>query len=184
MGVPGEPLYSLLMAAVFSRHDEALQWAGAELQQAYGPIALASDDYAFHHTRYYEASMGAGLRKRLLVFEPFVAPDCLPEIKRQTISLESQLADSRRFAEERPLNIDPGLLQLGKLLLASTKDQMQRVYLRDGIFAEITLRYTAGSFEPWPWTYADYREPAVIDFLNRSRVYLYDRIAALRHVES
>ena len=67
------------------------------------------------------------------------------------------------------MNLDPGLLELGKLILATTKDQAHRIYLRDGIFAEVTLRYHAGAWQPWPWTYADYREPALAEFLQEAR---------------
>jgi hypothetical protein len=76
----------------------------------------------------------------------------------------------------RPINIDPGLLELGKFLLATTKDQAHRIYLRDGIFAEVTLRYHAGAFEPWPWTYADYRQPCVHEFLLQAREYYRQRL--------
>lgn len=170
------PADSLLVVACFSRHPEALAWAEEQLQPLYGPISLRSADYDFHHTRYYQATMGAQLRKRLLVFEPFVPPDCLPEVKRATYALEQQLARSGRLPEPRPLNLDPGLLQLGKFVLASTKDQAHRIYLRDGIFAEITLRFHAGNFEAWPWTYADYREPDVLRFLGEARAWLYQRL--------
>jgi hypothetical protein len=120
--------------------------------------------------------MGRNLNKRLVVFGPLVKPDCLPDVKRTTIALEQQLAGAGRFPESRPLNLDPGLLQLGKLLLASTKDQAHRIYLGDGIFAEVTLRFHAGAFEPWPWTYADYREPEVLDFLAEARAALYQQV--------
>ena len=166
---------SLLMAACFSRHQDALAWAEEQLQPVYGPILLRSADYAFHHTRYYEQEMGAELRKRLIVFEPLAPPDCLPAVKRHTIQLEQTLAASGRFPEARPLNLDPGLVQLGKFLLASTKDQGHRIFLRDGIFAEVTLRFHAGVFEPWPWTYADYREPDVLRFLGEARTLLAAR---------
>ncbi len=172
----GASTQTLLVVACFSRHDAALAWAEAQLQATYGTIARRSADYAFHHTRYYEAQMGAELRKRLLVFDPFVEPDCLASVKRHTIMLERQLTESARFPEARPLNLDPGLLQLGKFLLASTKDQTQRIYLRDGIFAEVTLRFHGGVFEPWPWTYADYREPDVLQFLGEARAWLYQRV--------
>ena len=167
---------SLLVVAAFSRHLDALTWGEERLQLEYGPIQLRSPDYDFHHTRYYEPVMGPGLRKRLLVFERMPPPDGLADIKCRTIALEGELAALGRFAEPRPLNLDPGLLQLGKFLLASTKDQTQRIYLRDGIFAEITLRFQGGLFEPWPWTYADYREPAVLSFLAEARAYLYRRL--------
>jgi hypothetical protein len=180
MGVPREPTYSLLVVAVFSQHPEALDWALQQLAPRYGELAKTSIDFPFHHTKYYDSTMGTGLIKRFVVFENLVSADCLPDVKRFTISLEEELAGSGRFLEARPLNIDPGLIQLGKFLLASTKDQAHRVYLRDDIFAEVTLRFEAGAFEPWPWTYADYREPAVREFLGEARAYLYQKVTALR----
>jgi hypothetical protein len=177
MGAPRNSTCSLLVVACFSRHAEALAWAEEELQSAYGPILLRSADYDFHHTRYYEPEMGTGLRKRLSVFDAMPPADGLADFKRRTIRLEQALADSGRFPEARPLNLDPGLLQLGKFLLASTKDQSHRIYLRDGIFAEVTLRYHGGAFEPWPWTYADYREPDVLRFLGEARAVLHERVS-------
>src|SRR5476651_2402877 len=112
--MPRETKYSLLVVACFSRHLHALQWATDQLTPRYGPIVLTSPDFSFHQTKYYEATMGTGLIKRLIVFERIVPADCLPDVKRFTIDLEQQLADSQRFAEARPLNLDPGLVQLGK----------------------------------------------------------------------
>lgn len=180
MGIPREPVYSQLVVAAFSRYPEALAWAAEQLTPIYGPVAQISLDFSFHHTRYYEATMGPNLVKRFLVFEPFVDPGCLPEVKHCTIELEKTMADSGRFPEARPLNLDPGLLQLGKFLLASTKDQAHRIYLRDNIFAEVTLRFHAGQFEVWPWTYADYQEPAIREFLTQVREELYQRVTQIR----
>jgi hypothetical protein len=166
----------LLIMAVFSRHDQALLWARQRLASLYGPIALASDPFDFHHTTYYESSMGSALRKQLLAFEQLLAPDALATVKLRTNALEQELAGSGTYSEARPLNLDPGILMLGKFLLATTKDQAHRIYLRDGIFAEVTLRFEAGEFVPWPWTYADYREPAVRAWLKEAREYYRGRI--------
>ena len=166
----------LLVVAAFSRHATALAWARERLEQAHGPVALASPTYDFHQTSYYEMTMGAGLQKGFLVFRDLVVPACLPEVKRSANALEAELAGSGRYPEPRPLNLDPGLLCLGKFMLASTKDQAHRIYLRDGIFAEVTLRFQAGRFEPWPWTYADYRLPEVRSFLEEAREYYRERI--------
>jgi hypothetical protein len=166
----------LLVIAVFSRHSPAFEWARARLEQLFGPVALESLAYEFSQTKYYEASMGPGLRKRFFVFCDLVRADCLMEVKLRTNQLEQELSRTGGYPEPRPLNLDPGILELGKFLLATTKDQAHRIYLRDGIFAEVTLRYQAGAFEPWPWTYADYRQPCVLSFLNDARSYYRRRL--------
>src|SRR5262249_49613499 len=137
-----------------------------------------------HHTTYYERDMGAGLLKRLLAFDKLVPSDCLAEVKNRTISLEGEIAERHLFPEKRPINLDPGLLQLGKFLLATTKDQAHRIYLRDRIYAEVTLRFQDGSFVPWPWTYADYREPAYHEFLMRARFFFREQLAGRRCEEN
>jgi hypothetical protein len=161
----------LLVVAAFSRHDDALQWGQRKLESHYGPVGLASPDFPFNQTRYYETAMGPGLRKRFLAFAQLVSADCLPRTKRLTNELEEELAQAAIFPDSRPLNLDPGLLSLAKFLLATAKDQAHRIYLGDGIYAEVTLRFQAGKFEPWPWTYADYRQPVVLDFFNQARDY-------------
>jgi hypothetical protein len=170
----------LLIVAAFSRHDEALPWGRERLEGLFGPVGLASSVFEFDQTRYYEPTMGSGLRKQLLAFANLVGADCLAPVKLATNDLEAELARTETYAEARPLNLDPGVLSLGKFLLATTKDQAHRVYLRDGIYAEVTLRFHAGTFEPWPWTYADYREPGMLAFLNEARAYYRERLRSGR----
>ncbi len=169
MAKPHLPAPVLLVVAAFSRHDDLLARARQELTTRHGPIALASPFYLFNQTTYYEATMGAGLHKQLWAFRDLIAIDCLPDIKLTTNALEEALAGTH--PELRPINLDPGYLVLGKFVLATTKDQAHRLYLRNGIFAEVTLHYRAGVFQPWPWTYADYRLPEVIAFLGQAREY-------------
>src|SRR5262245_48438634 len=145
MADPHLPEPVLLVIAAFSRHAKALAWARQRLEHAYGAVQLASPPFSFHHTRYYEPTMGPGLRKQLLAVRDLVSRDCLPDVKQHTIALERELADGAAYPDVRPVNLDPGLLNLGKFMLASTKDQAQRIYLRDGIFAEVTLFYRAGA---------------------------------------
>jgi hypothetical protein len=167
---------ALLVIAAFSRHPEALAWARRRLETLFGPVALASPSFLFDQTRYYEPTMGDDLRKQFLVFAALQPPESLPDVKHRTNDLERELADGGGFREPRPLNLDPGLLTLGKFVLATTKDQAHRLYLRDGIFAEVTLRFEAGSFRPWEWTYADYRAAHTIAFLNEARAHYRLRV--------
>jgi hypothetical protein len=166
----------LLVVAAFSRHAEAVQWAEEKLTACIGPIDRRSPDFDFHQTRYYESTMGSGLRKRFLLFHDLIAPERLADIKILTNQLEQESAQSGQFHEPRPLNLDPGILSLGKFMLATTKDQAHRIYLRDGIFAEVTLQYQNHAYHPNPWTYADYREPALLEFLNEAREYYRQRL--------
>lgn len=169
-----------LVAACFSRHARALEWAEQQLAAAWGPVAARSDDYDFHHTTYYSAAMGMALKKRLLVFEPFRSPAVLAMAKNYAIGLENSLASRKWFPESRPVNVDPGLLQLGKFTLASTKDQAHRTYIGSNIYAENTLRFEAGRFVAWPWTYADYRESFVQQFLGDARADFYRQLRGWR----
>jgi hypothetical protein len=169
MAEPSLPDPVLLIVAVFSRHAQALAWARARLEEFFGPVALESQPYDFQQTAYYEATMGPGLQKKFLVFQTLFPADCLASIKRRTNEIEAELARQHRYPEVRPINLDPGILNLGKFMLATTKDQAHRIYLGDGIYAEVTLRFQAGVFEPWPWTYADYRLPLVRAFLKEAR---------------
>ena len=178
MADPHPPAPVLLVVAAFSRHGAALDWGRERLERMYGPVALACPPFDFHHTAYYEPAMGRGLRKCLFAFRDLVAPDCLPAVKLHTNAVEAELAALGTYPEPRPLNLDPGVLSLGKFVLATTKDQAHRVYLRDGIFAEVTLRYHAGAWQPWPWTYADYRLPCVHAFLDQARDYYRQRLQA------
>jgi Domain of unknown function (DUF4416) len=176
MAQPRSHVPVLLVVAAFSRHGDALNWARTQLEHLFGPVHLASPPLVFDQTTYYEASMGSNLRKQFLAFRDLVVPQRLPDIKLCTNALEDDLAAERTYPEARPINLDPGLLELGKFLLATTKDQAHRIYLRDGIFAEVTLRFQTGIFKPWPWTYADYRQSCVHDFLQQARDYYRQRL--------
>ncbi len=180
MGDVRHPGPVLLVVAAFSRYAAVLDGARDRLEHLYGPVALTSRDFDFHQTRYYEPTMGPNLRKRFLAFRDLMAPECLAEVKLQTNALEAELVRVGGHSEARPLNLDPGVLSLGKFLLATTKDQAHRIYLGRGIFAEVTLRFQTGAYEPWEWTYADYREPAVRAFLKEAREFYKTQLETLR----
>ncbi len=171
------PLPELLILAAFSRHDEALRWAKDTAERAWGPIALASPAFPFVQTEYYGPTMGAGLQKVFWAFEQLFDPGRLADIKLQTNAWEQEYAALGKHAEPRPLNLDPGYIDLGKLVLASTKDHAHRVYLNQGIYAEVTLQFqrTTG-WQENPWTFPDYRTSEVKAFLTECREYLYRRV--------
>jgi hypothetical protein len=55
------------------------------------------------------------------------------------------------------------------MVLATTKDYSHRIYLGQGIYAEVTLRYRRGAFHPWEWTYPDYGSPRYLEIFAHIR---------------
>lgn len=172
MGQISSPRPVLLVLSAFSRHEAALDWAQVRAEQHWGPVALASERFAFVDTDYYEATMGAGISKQFFAFERLVDPGELPAIKRLTNAWEDEFATEGGCEEPRPLNLDPGYLTLAKLVLASTKDHAHRIYLADGIFAEVTLFYKHRVWQAREWTFPDYRRAEYHAFFSRCREWL------------
>ena len=169
MGSLHDPTAVLLIIAASSRYDAALDWARGRVEQAFGPVALASDAFAFTETDYYAATMGADLNKQFLACERLIDPGELAGIKRQMNEWEVAYAALGRNAEPRPLNLDPGYITPAKLVLASTKDHAHRIYLEGGIYAELTLAYRDREWRPLEWTYPDYRRGDYQAFFTRCR---------------
>src|SRR4051812_45282543 len=172
MGQIQVPAPVLLMVAASSRYEAALEWARGRCAEKHGEGLFSSPPFDFTETSYYAATMGAGLKKQFLAFEPLIDPAALADIKRQTNDWEAEYTSLGRHAEERPLNLDPGYLTPAKLVLASTKDHAHRIYLRDGIFAEVTLVYRQRKWQPLEWTYPDYRREDYQRFFTQCREWL------------
>ena len=154
----------MLIIAVSSRYPAALQWAQQIATSEFGELAERSVAFPFDQTDYYEQSMGPDLKKQFLAFETLIDPGRLRAIKHLTNQWELDYAQQADHVESRPLNLDPGYISEAKLVLASTKDHAHRIYLDEGIYAEVTLHYQAGGWQKLPWTYPDYQQPDFQDF--------------------
>jgi len=113
-------------------------------------------------------------------FETLLAPEALASVKRQTNTLERAFASWDGQGWRRRVNLDPGYVDLAKLVLATTKDRQHRLYLGQGMYAEVTLRFTGGHFVPWEWTYPDYRTPEYLSFFDTVRQRYRQQLTALR----
>jgi hypothetical protein len=166
------PTPVLFLVAAFSRYDEALQWGLARCESVAGPIALQSPLFDFQETNYYEPTMGPGIRKCFWAFARQIDPGALAQWKIDCNLWEAEYAALGRHPEPRPLNLDPGYLTLAKLVLASTKDHAHRIYLTQGIYAEITLFYKHRRWQAHEYTFPDYRRVDYQAFFTQCRDYL------------
>ncbi len=153
---PGKAVLSVLAAADWWEPGHRGGWLPLhdELVTLFGPVDYKSGLLPFDHTGYYEAELGAPLFRRLLGFERLLPLDGLLGFKLATNELERVLA---RPDGSRRVNLDPGVLTLERLVLASGKNFTHRVYLGSGIWADLTLIYNKR--EGWvilPWTFPDY----------------------------
>ncbi len=175
MGEIHKPNGVLPITAAFTRYPEGIAWAKEKIEKNWGKIVLESPVFPFERTEYYTPTMGAHLKKIFFAMEPVMAPSRLAEMKVQSNLWEEEFAHEFPTEESRPLNIDPGYLDLGKLVLASSKDFYHRIYLDRGIYAEITLYYTRGKWTDFPWTFPDYREETYHPFFVSCRELLFKK---------
>lgn len=154
----------LIIGFIF-KEEGMLKKVESILTRKFGKIDLSSEILPFEHTDYYEKEFGKNLKRKFISFKKLICPEDLPKIKIFTNKIEGKLTKN----SSRLINIDPGYLDLAKLLLASAKDYKHRIYLQKGIYAEVTLFYQNKSFQIWDWTYPDYRSKEYIDIFNRIR---------------
>ena len=141
----------------------------------FGKIDFESEDIPFNFTDYYRPEFGENLKRAFVSFRKLIHPKHLPLVKVMTNGIEEKLS----LGKKRLINIDPGYLDLAKLVLASTKDYAHRVYLDKGIFAEITLSFKGNSFRAKEWTYPDYRTEGYIMIFNKIRGIYSDNLCQL-----
>lgn len=143
--------------------DEALRI----LVERFGEVDDVCEEFSFSRefSDYYDAELGGEGKRRIYSFKKTVDPTLLADIKLFTNELELKLSPPGM----RIINLDPGLISHGRVMLATTKKTGFRVPLRDGIYTELTLFYARGAWQKFPWTYRDYQSERVQAFLTRVR---------------
>jgi len=137
----------------FIYHDEDVYSKTKEiLFRRFGKIDFESNIINFNYTTYYNEELGSPLYRRFISFLKLIDPANLVKIKLFTIKIERHFS----YKGKRRINIDPGYINLAKLVLSTTKDFYHRIYLKKGIYAEVTLYYKNKKFLDLPTTYPDY----------------------------
>jgi len=181
MGQIRHPEPVKLVCGVLAADAGLLTGVREALGTALGPIDLTSEVWPFTATDYYAAQTGPAIVRQFLSVAEAIDPGELARVKRRTNELETELAAAGPGSGwPRPVNLDPGYVAADKLVLATTKNYAHRVYLRDGIYAEVTLRWLKGRWAPWPWTYPDYADPRYHAFFTEVR----ERLMAARRKQN
>jgi len=168
MGKVKEPLPVKLVVGMISGEESLFNQAEKKLTQEFGLVDFTSSPLPFNCTDYYEKKMQINLKRKFISFASLIDPAKIVEIKLFTNQLEENFLYPH--SKQRRLNLDPGYITLAKLVLATSKNFQHRIYLRKGIYAEITLRYKRGKgFTCWEWTYPDYRSKEYIEIFNHLR---------------
>jgi hypothetical protein len=156
MGDIKKPRPVKLFFGVITGSPETLARMKDELKKRFGEIDMESDEIPFTFTDYYQKEMGDGLSRWFLCFEKLIDPGDLAAIKRFSNKLEDSWR--KKITDvKRPVNLDPGYISASNMVLASTKNYAHRVYLGDGIYAELEYTFKKRGIEFLPWTYPDYR---------------------------
>ncbi len=165
MSLPQHPKSAKLIVGFFAKEKSLAPSLVRDLIRLFGPLDMVSAWFDFDFTTYYEKEMGGPLYRRMLVFKSLVNQTRLPQIKHTTNDLENRLLRDGK----RRVNIDPGYLVAERFVLATGKNFSHRIYIGEGIFADLTLMYQKGAFRTLPWTYPDYADEGMIDFLTLVR---------------
>jgi hypothetical protein len=177
MGSVCQPPQVRLFAGLLTGDAALLPQVIRALEAEHGPADQISPIWPFTASHYYREELGDDVVRQFVFFEHLINVERLPAVKLGTNAIEQAFCDRLgRCPDRRPVNIDPGYMSLGKLVLATTKDYTHRLFLGDGIFGEVTLRFHAGRWQPWPWTYADYAGPTYHAFLLEARERLKTRL--------
>ena len=154
-----------LVASILLAEKGLLREVMEVLSSQYGRADYISALMPFSYTKYYCREMGENLGSCFVSFEPLIRPESLPDIKLRTNDIEKMFSRT----EKRRVNIDPGYLSLAHLILATCKGYAHRPYLRDGVYADLTLIFNEGTFQTLPWTYPDYGEKKTIEMYKKIR---------------
>lgn len=159
------------LVAMLSSNPAHFEAARVQLEKLLGPVELVSPIFSFQPTMYYAQSMGTDLKRCFFAFERFADPGEMATWKIAANQLEAELkaALAPDGVPNRPVNIDPGYVTGSKLLLASTKDYPHRIYLRDGIYAEITITFRSGKWISHKMTFPDFESGIYDSFLTLVR---------------
>lgn len=132
-----------------------------------GEVDLMGEPFPFTATHYYDDEMGTPIYRKFFSFKSLLDPGALGRLKNICNEIEDELS----IDGKRRVNLDLGYLDLHKMVLASAKYNGQKIYVSDGIYADLTLVFENGDFHPVDNTFPDFKSgaynPVFIEYRER-----------------
>jgi hypothetical protein len=176
-----EPNPIKLIVGILAADENCLHAAVETLTAEFANPDLQSDVWPFTQTDYYSEETGKNILRQFVSINKLIDPGNLPDIKHRTNALEQQLATKLSIDLPRPVNLDPGIIEPSKLILATTKNYAHRIYIGQKMYAEVTLIFDKGSWQPLPYTYPDYKQRSYHDFFTKVRSRLLEQLRNVKH---
>ena len=159
-------------------HDmDNLSQVKATISQHIGNIDSQSESFPFDLTDYYNSEMGSPLFRTFLSLKQMGQADQIVPVKQECLSLE------RAFTVDgqRTINIDPGYIDMYKLVLVSEKYMGHKIYLGHGICADLVLLLGKKRVTPFQWTFPDFKSGIYTPYLLDLRRLYLNQLKVLSH---
>ena len=169
-----------LIIGILAADRQCLHAAIEAIETKFRKVDLVSDVWPFDKTNYYKDETGKHILRQFFSIERLIHPGKLAKIKHRTNKLEQKLAAKSALPLPRPVNLDPGIIEPSKLILATTKNYSHRIYIGKKMYAEVTLIFDKGSWRPFDHTYPDYRQQCNFDFFDKVRKRLLEQLKSQR----
>ena len=165
-----------LIIGILAADEQCLNAAYEDIIAKFGKTDFVSDVWIFDKTDYYKDQTGSNILRQFVSIEKLIDPGKLAKVKNQTNKLEQRLADKLTCDVCRPVNLDPGVIEPSKLILATTKDYSHRIYIGKKMYAEVTLMFDNGNWRAMEYTYPDYKQQCYLDFFSKIRNRLLEQL--------
>jgi hypothetical protein len=169
-----------LIVGILAANHQCLHAATEALTDKFGRADFVSEVWPFDKTDYYKDQTGQRILRQFVSIERLVKPGKLAKIKHITNKLEQKLAAKLALPLPRPVNLDPGIIETSKLVLATTKNYSHRIYIGKKMYAEVTLLFDKGHWKPFDYTYPDYRQQCYFDFFDKVRTRLAEQLKKIK----
>jgi len=163
MSIPKDkPKTKFIIALMYKKYPDDLI---SGIEKNFGEIDERSDEIDFNFTGYYEKEFGKDLRKRFLSFKRSFDLEKLPDAKLFCSEIEKIYSKGGK----RLVNIDPGYITNNSVVLASFKERAHRIYLREGVYADLEMVFENNEWHAFRWTFPDIQEIKIKEFLKKAK---------------